>query len=303
VVSPKGDARIGCVGWAYRDWVGTVYPRDVAPMAWLETYTTLFNTAEIDATYHALPNDQTVRSWIDQTRNRPGFTFTVTAPHQLAERALATGRFEEARTLATAFRAKVLEPLEKAQRLGAVLLRLPATFALYEAAGDRSALELLSSLLALLEPLERRVAVEFTNGSWYEHVGERLVPEVLEALTGEHVACVQLDGPTQRFTQSRTVPWTYARLRGRRTHIPPSERSLSDAPFNYRYTRDEIGNLAAHIRSFEQRDDTTFVFLENHPHGHSAHNAMDLLESLGRARPRPAVAGPRRTSLDDFGAR
>ena len=296
-----GVTRIGCAGWSYRDWVGAVYPRHVPASRWLEAYTELFPIVEIDSTFYSIPTEATVRGWIDRTKNLPDFRFTAKLPQDVTHRALPKGDLKEAARILADFHQRVIEPLESVGKLHALLVQLPPTYAIFETAGRLSATEALSELLAALDPDRRQVAVEFRHGSWYEHVGERLVPEVLEAMTGLHVAAAQVDGLGSQFTQSRSTPWTYFRLHGRRAVIPPSERSLSHAPYNYLYTKDEIAQIAHTVRQSETIDETTIVIFNNHYRGQAAHNAMDLLEAMGRPRPRPATQFKRESRLDDFG--
>ncbi|WP_296599315.1 DUF72 domain-containing protein, partial [Phenylobacterium sp.] len=44
--------RIGCSGWAYKDWSGPFYPPEVKERARLEYYATRFDTAEINASFY-----------------------------------------------------------------------------------------------------------------------------------------------------------------------------------------------------------------------------------------------------------
>ncbi|HEX9816363.1 MAG TPA: DUF72 domain-containing protein [Candidatus Thermoplasmatota archaeon] len=296
-----GVTRVGCAGWSYRDWVGAVYPSHVPAVRWLDAYAELFPIVEIDSTFYAIPNEATVAGWVDHTKDLPEFRFCAKLPQDLTHRALPKGNRIDAQKIIGEFTQRVIEPLERAGRLETLLVQLPPTFAIFEAVGPQSAMEALGVLLADLEPDRRKIAVEFRHGSWYEHVGERLVPDVLEELTGLHVAAAQVDGLGFRFTQSRTTPWTYFRLHGRRSVIPPSERSLSHAPYNYLYTKEEIAEVASAVRQASVHDESTIVVFNNHYRGQSAHNAMDLLEALGKPRPRPAAQFKRESKLDDFG--
>lgn len=296
-----GTIWVGCAGWSYRDWVGAVYPSHVPAVRWLDAYAEMFPMVEIDSTFYALPNEATVAGWVERARNVPGFRFCAKVPQDLTHRALPKGNLSDVKRITAEFRQRVIEPLEAVGRLEALLVQLPPTFAIFEAAGEQTAMEALGALLTELQPEERKVAVEFRHGSWYEHVGERLVPEVLEALTGLHVAAAQVDGLGSQFTQSRTTPWTYFRLHGRRSVIPPSERSLSHAPYTYLYTKDEISEVASAVRQRALLDDGTIVIFNNHYRGQAAHNAKDLMEALGQPRPRPAKEFKRESRLDDFG--
>ena len=65
---PKGQkskARqiyVGCSGWFYWHWRGTVYPADMPTSAWFPHYTGLFKTVELNAPFYSWPTGATVNS-------------------------------------------------------------------------------------------------------------------------------------------------------------------------------------------------------------------------------------------------
>ena len=63
---PLGVARVGCSGWMYKHWRGTVYPESLPARRWFEHYATLFNTVEINNTFYRLPTEQAVEGWAAQ---------------------------------------------------------------------------------------------------------------------------------------------------------------------------------------------------------------------------------------------
>lgn len=294
------NLRIGCAGWSYRDWVGPVYPPRLPPSRWLESYAALFPLVEIDATFYALPTPQTVEGWLARARDLRGFTFSAKAPQAATHEALPRGRLDAARAALDEFRRVVVEPLEREGRLEAVLVQLPPGFS-YDGTEDvPDSVAALAEVLQRLEPRRRRVAVEFRHQSWYEHVGERVVQEALEALSALGVAVVHVDGLGSRLHGSRSVDWSYVRLHGRREQIPPSERGLSHAPYNYLYSAEEIRSLAAPIAARASEDERTIVIFNNHYRGQAARNAIDLMAALGLPTPKRTVAPQRETHLEDF---
>jgi len=72
-----GVVRIGCSGWNYTHWCGTVYPPGMAARRWLEHDATLFDTVEINTTFYRLPSSSAVAGWVEHTPS--GFTFAVKA--------------------------------------------------------------------------------------------------------------------------------------------------------------------------------------------------------------------------------
>src|SRR3712207_6482541 len=112
---------IGCSGWNYPHWRGTVYPRGLPARRWLEHYVTLFNTVEVNYTFYRLPSPSAVESWVKQTP--PDFLFTVKASRflthmkRLTDMGVGLERFYER-----------IEPLIESSRLGPVLWQLPERF-------------------------------------------------------------------------------------------------------------------------------------------------------------------------------
>ncbi len=66
---------IGCSGFSYRDWKENFYPRDLPQRRWLEYYSTIFSTVELNVTFYRLPLLSTFIKWGDQTP--PGFAFSL----------------------------------------------------------------------------------------------------------------------------------------------------------------------------------------------------------------------------------
>ena len=112
------QAWIGCSGWNYRDWRETFYPKGLPAKRWLEHYSTLFRTVEVNNTFYRLPNVTAVEGWAEQTPD--DFVFTVKASRylthikRLTDMSAGVERFYER-----------IEPLITAGKLGPVLWQLP----------------------------------------------------------------------------------------------------------------------------------------------------------------------------------
>jgi uncharacterized protein YecE (DUF72 family) len=46
---------IGCSGYYYPQWKGTFYPQKLPPSKWLEYYSSVFNTVELNGTFYRVP--------------------------------------------------------------------------------------------------------------------------------------------------------------------------------------------------------------------------------------------------------
>ncbi|MGY5850183.1 DUF72 domain-containing protein [Salegentibacter sp. F14] len=54
---------IGCSGWNYRGWKGQFYPEQLPQKQWLQYYSGIFNTVEINSTFYRFPRDSTLIKW------------------------------------------------------------------------------------------------------------------------------------------------------------------------------------------------------------------------------------------------
>jgi uncharacterized protein YecE (DUF72 family) len=237
------EVRVGCSGWSYGHWRGTVYPRGVPQTRWLEHYATLFDTVEVNATFYRLPRRTTVAAWVERTP--PGFLFAVKASRYLTHvRRLAdTGRGVE-RFLAC------IEPLTRSRKLGPVLWQLPETFHRDD--------ERLGSALARLPP--GRHAFEFRHPSWF-------VPAVEELLRAHGVALVVGDHPQRRFqTRTLTADFTFVRF-----HVGRGKDG--------RYTSRQLDEWAAWIRGVRRGADV-YAYFNNDWQGFAVENARELLGRL-----------------------
>ena len=183
-----GDARVGTSGFAYREWIGSVYPRGATQGQLLPIYAQRLSAVEI-STNARLPSPELLGSWASSVP--PGFQFALKAPNRVAHE-LGAGR-AVARSLGT-----FLDALERlGDSLGPLLVQVPETVK-----ADRQAL---SAFLAAL-PQDLRVAFDFHHPSWHDDGTLRILSEHEAAL----VLTDQGDG-APRLTL--TADFTYVRLR------------------------------------------------------------------------------------------
>lgn len=160
-----GDARIGTSGFAYREWIGTVYPRGATAGQLLPMYAQRLSAVEIASTNTRSPSPELLESWAASVP--PGFQFALKAPNR-AGHELGAGK-AVVRALSPFFEA--VERLGDA--LGPMLVQVPLAVK-----ADRRAL---ASFLDSL-PEDLRVAFEFQHPSWHEDATLRLLSEHEAAL-------------------------------------------------------------------------------------------------------------------------
>jgi uncharacterized protein YecE (DUF72 family) len=198
--------RIGCSGWNYQSWRGgEFYPKGCPPSRWLEHYSRVFDTVEVNSTFYRLASQKAVGHWIEQTP--PDFVFALKASRylthikRLGDLDQGIARYYER-----------IEPLTKtSEKLGPIVGQLPPNFQRDE--------ERLEAALAALP--DGRHCFEFRHKSWF-------TDDVYALLRAYGVALVIGDRKGLDFqTYEMTADWTLVRFhhghRGRRGNYSRSE--------------------------------------------------------------------------------
>ena len=240
------EVRIGCSGWNYAHWRELIYPKGLAAKAWLEHYSTLFDTVEINNTFYRLPNVSAVRGWVD--RSPPGFLFAVKMSRYVTHIKRLTGL----ETGIPLFYSRI-DPMVRSPKMGPVLWQLPPTF--------RRDDERLANALTLLPP--GRHCFEFREPSWY-------VDDVYELLRSHGVALVIPDSPRYPFRQIElTADWTFVRFhsgtRGQRGN----------------YSDREIDEWAERIDGWRSAGIDVYAYYNNDWEGFAVYNGLRLRKLLG----------------------
>src|SRR5690349_5539738 len=202
-----GQIRVGTASWTDRTLIASGWypPEADSPEKRLRFYARQFPLVEVDATYYALPAEQTATAWA--ARTPAGFTFNVKAfslftqhptpvkalPADLRDAAAKTGKSRvylkdvdnELTGQAWDRFLAALEPLREAGKLGAILLQFPPWFPISRANKDY-----IAACAERVAP--RRVAVEFRNRTWMSPDNQN---ETLEFLSSRRLPYVCVDMP------------------------------------------------------------------------------------------------------------
>jgi uncharacterized protein YecE (DUF72 family) len=181
------DAHVGTSGFAYREWIGTVYPRGSPASQLLPLYAERLPAVEIVTTYTRLPPLEQVAAWAQSVP--PGFEFCFKAPNRIAHDLGLKG----ARGMAAFL--DVVEPL--GDHLGPILLQVPESVP-----ADRHAL---STFLQQM-PQGLRLAFDFQHPSWRDEATLRL-------LSSHESALVLTDHGEGAPRLEVTADFTYVRIR------------------------------------------------------------------------------------------
>ena len=72
------DIHIGTVGWSYKDWVPSFYPKQQSSdFYWLQFYASYFNFVEVNSSYYTYLNPLVVEAWLRKLEDIEDFTFTL----------------------------------------------------------------------------------------------------------------------------------------------------------------------------------------------------------------------------------
>lgn len=112
---------LGCPVWACDAWRGGLFTERAPRRAFLEQYSSVFDTVEGNSTFYGLPSLATAERWADEAAD--GFRFALKFPRTISHdlRLVGAGR-ETDEFLA------ILEVLERGDRLGPSFLQLPPDF-------------------------------------------------------------------------------------------------------------------------------------------------------------------------------
>lgn len=202
--------RVGCSGWAYRDWRDGFYPAKLAQREWLSYYSRQFETVEVNSTFYKLPSAEAVNGWIEQTPRR--FRFTVKASRYITH----VKRLKSPEKYVERFLVSI-EPLAKAGKLEAILWQLPPSFRRDDERLDRA-------LDAIIARAPGRHTVEFRHPSWF-------TGDVYSLLRDRGAALAIADDPELPFQRRvRTTGWAYVRMhrggRGKTGRYSPAELTI-----------------------------------------------------------------------------
>jgi uncharacterized protein YecE (DUF72 family) len=303
---------VGTASWADKTLLQSkrFYPPAAkTPETRLRHYAERFSLVEIDTSYYGLPSVETAEHWAERTP--PGFVFDVKAfrsftghparpsalPADLRQALGAPPQKniyyrdlpEEIRAeLWSRFRAS-LEPLQRAHKLGAILLQ----FAPWVVA-NRDGEALVAHAAHRLEGYP--LAVEFRNKSWFSDSARE---RVLAFEREQGLAHVVVDEP-QGFPSSVPQVWEATnqelgvlRLHGH-NHTMWTAKNLSSSAerFNYYYSPQELDTLAESAKRLKDKVRRLHVLFNNCFEDKAQRNALEFMQRLAGA-PSEPVPPPR----------
>jgi len=251
---------IGTSGYSFPDWVGTFYPTGTKRQDMLGFYSRHFRTVEVNSTYYRIPPPRVLEQM--ERKTPPGFDFIVKLNKAM------THEGSESQELYDRF-LSILEPLEKAGKLGGVLAQFPWGFRMSE--------ENLTHLGRMRDPFGRiPFFAEFRNSSWNSD-------RTFDFLAGNRIGFCIVDEPSLKGLMPPVVKATtevaYVRFHGRNARNWWG-RGGGDR-YDYLYSEGELKDWAAKIARLADQVKKTYVFFNNCHAGQAARNAQMMKTLLG----------------------
>jgi uncharacterized protein YecE (DUF72 family) len=239
-------ARVGCSGWIYKHWRGTVYPESLPQKKWFEHYATLFDSVEINNSFYRLPTEAAAEGWAAQAPS--GFVY-----------ALKLGAFGSHRMKLRDAGSWLPNHVDRLERLGATagptLVQLPPRW--------RRNPERLDDFLSVA-PKAWRWAVELREPSWLDD-------DVYDVLRRHGAAlCIHdlLDGHPWELTAN----WTYVRFHG---------PNATERAYQGRYGEDGLSPIGDRLTSWLEEGCDVYAYFNNDDSGFAVQDARWLAERLG----------------------
>ena len=298
-----GAILVGTSSWADPGFVADWYPRGLPARDRLAWYAERFQAVELNASFYAVPDRNTVTRWVEATP--PGFTFDVklhralsrhsapldSLPPELRDSAATTDRGRV--ILTPELEAELVDrtveevaPLEEAGKLGAFLLQLSPAFA-----PRQHELAELSALLERLSP--RRVAVELRHRGWVR--GER-AERTLEFLSEHGVAFVCVDAPPGDHVPIMPAldavtrdDLAYVRAHGRNTEGYLRGKTVAER-FGWVYSDEELEEIAGRVGGLAEQAREVHVMFNNNRSDDAPQAARRFKELIGQPAGPPADA-------------
>jgi uncharacterized protein YecE (DUF72 family) len=264
---------MGTSGWSYEaDWKDVFYH---SRTSLLKQYLAIFETAEINSTFYALPQPNFVKHLASLKDDK---FFTAKLPKKVTHDSRLNLSGEGGEVLKSFF--SLMSPVK--EKITALLIQLPPW--------DISKMSNLENFFVELDT-SFRYAIEFRDESWLSAKTSKLLEDY-------GVAYVIVDEPKLPIDLRVTTDFAYIRWHGH--GVNPW--------YNYLYTIEELKEWKPRLEDVMSRTESILGYWNNHFSGHAPFNALQMLQLLERITPRQLQKlklmeksiSVKQTSLEDF---
>ncbi|MDQ3110158.1 MAG: DUF72 domain-containing protein [Bacteroidota bacterium] len=182
--------KIGCSGYYYPEWKGKFYPEDLGTSKWLNYYSSVFDSVELNGTFYRQPKIENLKKYARMT---PGdFKFSAKASRYITH----ILKMKDAKAFVLEFSALLEKGLE--EKFDKLLFQLPPTFAYSP--------ENLDHVFDTVPPSSRNV-IEFRHSSWWNE-------KVFKQFSQSGIIFCNVDYPGLQPEFVATGSKSYLRLHG-----------------------------------------------------------------------------------------
>ncbi len=240
------EIRIGCTGFFYDHWRGNFYPEDIPRNHWLEYYSRLFSTVELNVTFYRLPEREAFAKWYLSTPDE--FIFSLKGSRFITH----VKKLKDCEEPLEAFfsRASVLK-----EKLGAILWQFPPTFGLD--------VERLKEFLEVLKYYSVRNTFEFRNRTWINK-------KVFQVLEKHNAALCMADHPDFLNDLPVTADFLYIRRHGKEGSSATS------------YSTESLKEDAKIVKRFARQKKDVYLYFNNDDAGYAPKNAAELISLIAK---------------------
>lgn len=286
----RGRVWIGPSGFAYPEWRGDFYPRELPANRWLGHVAERFDTIELNGTFYSLKSPDQFRAWA-RAAPREGFVYAVKGSRFVTH----DKKLHDVETALANFYASGVLALGAA--IGPFLWQLPPGLGFH---ADRvtAFLDMLPRSTGDAEILARKHDERLTRGALtrseakcrYRHAFEIrhrtfLDPAFFRLLARHGDALVIADtAGLYPMVEETTADFVYARLHG------------DTALYRSRYEDEVLASWADRIVTWAKGGRDVYVYFDNTACGHAPHDALRLramVEARGIVSGRRAAGGSR----------
>lgn len=213
--SKPGDTlkiHVGCPRWGNKGWIGRVYPPKTKADQFLNEYSKLFNTIELNATFYSIPKPEDVSRWKDQTDGSPDFKFCPRFPQAITHIRRLKNAEEQT--------AKFYESINGfGDKLGALFLQL----------GDNFSPKSFDNLKPYLEslPASPPVFLEVRHKDWFNE--KQVRQKLFDTLYDLKIGTVITDTAGRRDCAHMELTTPHAMIRFVGNNLHPTDYTRADA--------------------------------------------------------------------------
>jgi uncharacterized protein YecE (DUF72 family) len=299
-----GNVLAGTAGWTEPSLVacGCFYPQGATSAeARLRFYGTQFPLVEVDSSYYALPSRANAQRWVERTP--PGFTFDIKAfapltqhpveparlpsdlrsglPPEILEKPRLYPRDLPDEVMAAIWErfARAIDPLERAGRLGCVLLQFPPWFT-----ATRGNARVIEGCRARLGG--HRVAVELRSASWGEPERLARLVALLREIDASYVIVDEPQGQRNSMPPAALVAdprLAVFRFHGHRAETWSARASVGER-FDYVYDPAELEPWARTVERIAGEAEQVHLVFNNCVSNHAVLGAQGLMTLLAEKR-------------------